>query len=71
MTGTKSCQRCGTTFTCDIARGEKRCWCFDLPNVLPVDPKKDCLCPDCLKKEIAQFTASASPKPTPGTHTHE
>ena len=44
---------CGKRFTCDLAAGKERCWCADLPRVMPV-PGADaaCLCPDCLRKAI-------------------
>lgn len=52
VNGYKSCPQCGTNFTCGIAEGGQTCWCFDLPNVVPVDEETACLCPDCLQKHI-------------------
>lgn len=46
------CVRCGAEFSCGKSLGAKRCWCEDLPPVMPVTDE-GCLCPDCLKKEIA------------------
>jgi uncharacterized protein len=43
------CVRCGKEFSCGRKAGLKRCWCEDLPPVLPVVEGKDCLCPDCLR----------------------
>ena len=58
--GLKTCESCGAAFTCDIERGEKSCWCFELPKVMPVEEGKSCLCPACLKREIARRTAESS-----------
>jgi len=52
--GQRACPRCGASFACGIAAGESRCWCFNLPNVIPL-PSIDgegCLCPDCLRAAI-------------------
>ena len=46
------CPACGTEFDCGAKSGRETCWCFNLPNVMPVDSKQDCLCPQCLKKRI-------------------
>ncbi len=49
------CRGCGAEFGCGRAGGAERCWCADLPQVMPVpDPDADCLCPECLRKEIAR-----------------
>ena len=48
------CARCGAKFECGMTQGLSHCWCEDLPKVLPVKPGAACLCPDCLKKEIAE-----------------
>lgn len=55
MPETKTCARCGAGFGCGAK--ESRCWCADLPPVMPV---KDagCLCPDCLKKAIEEKIAA-------------
>ena len=44
----KSCPRCGTAFGCC----SENCWCSELPNIMPLVDNEDCLCYDCLKKEI-------------------
>jgi hypothetical protein len=53
--GQRTCPRCGAHFTCGIAAGEERCWCFDLPNVIlltSIGSDEGCLCPDCLQAVI-------------------
>lgn len=44
----KTCSRCKKTFSC-YSTG---CWCSELPQVMPFPGAEDCMCPDCLKKEI-------------------
>ena len=57
MTGTrKICNRCGADFGCANLGDGSRCWCAELPPVMPLRTEGDCLCPDCLKSEIARFT---------------
>lgn len=52
----KICPQCNQKFTCGIADGESICWCFDLPNIIPLDEisntSSDCLCPQCLQDKI-------------------
>jgi hypothetical protein len=55
----KVCPNCGEAFTCDYAAGQARCWCFDLPNVLPMREDASCLCPTCLRSVIAQAMNAA------------
>lgn len=45
------CIRCQAEFGCGAASGEKRCWCEDLPTVMPVTDE-GCLCPGCLRQEV-------------------
>jgi len=47
----KTCESCGNTFTCG-AHVPGKCWCLELPRVMPVVEGTSCKCPDCLKKEI-------------------
>ena len=47
----KHCVGCGTVFGCGTDEGG-RCWCEKWPAILSIDPKKDCLCPHCLKDEL-------------------
>lgn len=47
----KKCSTCQTEFTCSATESTS-CWCMDYPNILPVDPTTDCLCPQCLTKAI-------------------
>lgn len=46
------CPQCGAAFTCGVAAGEARCWCFDLPNIMPMRADSACLCPACLRDAI-------------------
>jgi hypothetical protein len=55
MTEGKICAKCGASFGCG-AKDEKPCWCADLPKVMPLE-EGDCLCPECLKKEISRTVA--------------
>lgn len=51
------CSECGAAFRCGAAAGEKTCWCFALPQVLPVPQageKQGCLCPQCLENRIKE-----------------
>jgi hypothetical protein len=55
--GSRTCPQCGAAFTCGIAeasRSDARCWCFDLPPVMPVRADTACLCPACLARAIQQ-----------------
>lgn len=47
--GARTCSQCGAGFTCGLAAGAERCWCFDLPVVLPAREGAACLCPKCLQ----------------------
>lgn len=38
-------------------QGHQACWCFECPRVVPVVEEADCLCPDCLRTEIAERTS--------------
>ncbi|MBL8118842.1 MAG: cysteine-rich CWC family protein [Anaerolineae bacterium] len=60
----KTCPRCGASFTCGVAAAQSHCWCFDLPNVHPLQSNEytGCLCPSCLRERIASHQKSqASP----------
>ena len=52
--GVRRCPDCGAAFTCGLAAGAERCWCFDLPAVMPVRADTACLCPACLARAIQQ-----------------
>jgi hypothetical protein len=49
------CASCDAEFTCGID-GDSPCWCSTgFPALLPVpDSGAACLCPECLKKKIAE-----------------
>jgi len=57
--GSKVCPQCGAAFTCDYAAGAQRCWCFDLPNILPMREDTSCLCPTCLRAAVTQSMNAA------------
>lgn len=48
------CGRCGTKFSCGSGSSElgPGCWCQDLPPLDVRQPESDCLCRDCLSREI-------------------
>ena len=46
----KTCGRCGVSFGCGSHAGG--CWCETLPNIVEPGPQSECLCPDCLAREI-------------------
>jgi hypothetical protein len=48
----KSCEQCGKEFSCYTSD----CWCNDLPNIVPLDMERGCLCPECLKTLIDKKT---------------
>jgi prepilin-type processing-associated H-X9-DG protein len=43
----KVCPRCGARFECRVSAA---CWCAEHPALEHVEPRHDCLCPECLKK---------------------
>lgn len=49
----ETCAACGESFGCGNEEKKASCWCSDLPAVMPVDGAS-CLCPKCLKAEIAR-----------------
>jgi hypothetical protein len=50
-----ACSACGAAFHCG-ARDRDPCWCAALPPLAPV-AGRNCLCRDCLKKEIEKESA--------------
>jgi len=56
--GQKTCERCGTVFSCGTSEPGTACWCMSLP---PLDPlpndAKDCLCGACLRSELRKGEA--------------
>ena len=46
------CPGCHHEFVCDLAQGKSRCWCMNLPAVLPACDGAKCLCEECLKRAI-------------------
>jgi len=61
-----NCPGCGASFRCGMRDGGTRCWCADLPKVVPVpaDGGGGCLCPNCLdalvRKRHAEVELKAS-----------
>jgi uncharacterized protein (TIGR00290 family) len=54
----EACARCGATFECGMKAGVERCWCADLPSIVPSAAFASCLCPRCLRDEIASRSVS-------------
>lgn len=52
------CSACGAAFACGHALGESRCWCAELPRILPLEAESSCLCPACLKAQVRQRIAA-------------
>lgn len=46
----KKCPECDKEFICSSAN----CWCSRLPNIMPMNPEKECLCPECLEKAVVE-----------------
>lgn len=46
----KRCPECNKEFTCSSSN----CWCSKLPNIMPMNPEKSCLCPECLEKAVTE-----------------
>lgn len=61
----KTCSSCGARFDCGAGESASRCWCRDLPTIMPLDFSQDCRCPPCLETEIqariAAFVATVTP----------
>ena len=53
MQSLKRCARCAAKFVCGAAAETGRCWCAELPPIMPMT-NEGCLCPKCLQEEIAQ-----------------
>lgn len=49
----EKCKNCNAEFECGNDNNVP-CWCCNLPNIVPLD-SQNCLCPDCLKKKIAEL----------------
>jgi hypothetical protein len=50
----KNCSGCGAEFACGPVSEKEPCWCSHLPNIMPLDFSKDCMCKDCLAKVIEE-----------------
>lgn len=61
----KTCPECRVGFFCGPRADTGRCWCDELPALIPPLPGADCLCPDCLKaklgRKISRFIAALPP----------
>jgi uncharacterized protein (TIGR00290 family) len=49
----EACARCGAVFECGMQAGLEHCWCADLPPIAPSAAFKSCLCPRCLREQVA------------------
>ncbi|WP_138591675.1 DUF5522 domain-containing protein [Pseudoalteromonas aurantia] len=45
------CNHCQQILTC---RNSEHCWCMDMPNIMPLQTDKGCLCRTCLISSIRQ-----------------
>ena len=47
------CSECNKEFGCAIDEGKPLCWCMEskVKRIAIQDPKKNCLCQECLEKE--------------------
>ncbi len=52
----KSCSACGALLTCGPGSEPSgaRCWCQAYPAIMPMNSRKDCLCPGCLGQAVAR-----------------
>jgi len=62
----KRCARCSAEFVCGADAESGRCWCAELPPIMPMTDE-GCLCQKCLRNEIAdrlskQHAEEAPPK---------
>lgn len=48
----KKCSICQSAFECGAKDADSKCWCAELPHVVPYPANSDCLCPKCLKSKI-------------------
>jgi hypothetical protein len=48
------CAECGAEVRCGARLGEARCWCDDLPALVPDPSLPDgaCLCEACLRRRL-------------------
>lgn len=58
MATEKICPKCQAVFVCGKVGEAERCWCAALPRIMPVDPARGCMCPDCLRREIDRRIAA-------------
>ena len=47
-----TCSQCHQPFDCGAQCDH--CWCADYPAILPANPDRRCLCPDCLARVIGR-----------------
>lgn len=58
--GVLRCVKCRAEFRCGPEPGAEKCWCADLPLVMPVTDE-GCLCPPCLKEAVRARLSAKSP----------
>jgi Cysteine-rich CWC len=55
----QACSACGARFECGMQAGKEKCWCAELPAVMPMsDVAGGCYCPACLRERIAAADAA-------------
>ncbi|WP_218156437.1 cysteine-rich CWC family protein [Pseudoalteromonas denitrificans] len=55
ITMEQNCALCHATLSCQSEITTSKCWCFELPNIMPINSKQSdnpCLCKNCLAKKI-------------------
>ncbi|MFI5362206.1 MAG: cysteine-rich CWC family protein [Elusimicrobiota bacterium] len=50
----KICGRCGVELVCGPVDGASKCWCEELPPIMPFTGG-DCMCPKCALAEVARL----------------
>lgn len=52
----RACPQCDAPFACGPG-SNGRCWCDNLPAIIPLVEGAECLCPACLKKTVVAAIA--------------
>ncbi|MEP6963959.1 MAG: cysteine-rich CWC family protein [Polaromonas sp.] len=75
LANTSVCPRCGAGLRCGMVAGDAKCWCVQLPHIMPLpsipsrplqsdNSAASCYCPACLKQitdERQQHPLSPAP----------
>src|SRR6186713_3236601 len=59
----KVCSVCQVDFTCGSETATGGCWCDSFPPLDIVEEGKDCMCPTCLKAQLAEEIKSYTNTP--------